>query len=464
MFGGGVGESVVNPLVFLAILSAGLLICVLPRRWAIAPFLLAGILIPTDQIVVLAGLHFPMLRLLVLFGFLRIFWSKLFLKEDIFSTGVNALDIAFAILTIFVMIDGILLWMVWGEVVYQLGYVCSAFGVYLLLRFLIRDEEDICQALKVLACVTIIIAAFMIRERMTGRNPFYALLGGARADLYSSAMQRQGSYRATGCFGHPLLAGAFGGFMLPLFFAWWWKEPRHRKIAALAIVAATVIPFTTGSSTALFALFGAIGALLLWPLRRQMRLLRWGIVAALVSMQMIMKSPIWHLIERVHLVDGSTSYDRYQLVNQCILHFSDWALVGTKNYASWGWSLWDLCNQYVAYADASGLIPLIAFIALLVYAFKYLGIARRYYESDRARERFVWAISASLFANVVAFMGVSYFDQTIVGWYAVLAIISVTIAAARKPADEMANAAAPNLALRTNFRNMRSVGSDRMRS
>jgi hypothetical protein len=37
---------------------------------------------------------------------------------------------------------------------------------------------------------------------------------------------------------------------------------------------------------------------------------------------------------------------------------------------------------------------------------------------------FVWAIGAALFANAVAFFGISYFDQTIVVWYALLAMIS----------------------------------------
>lgn len=145
-----------------------------------------------------------------------------------------------------------------------------------------------------------------------------------------------------------------------------------------------------------------------------------------------MKAPVWHLISRVHLSEGSSSYHRFELVNQCILHFWDWALMGTKDYASWGWMMWDLCNQYVATADTGGLIPLIALVAMLVYGFQYVGRGRRYYQGDREQERFIWAIGAALFANVVAFMGVSYFDQTIVPWYAVLAIISTVTLAARR--------------------------------
>jgi len=430
-FGGGVAETIVNPVVLLVVLLAGILILMSSRSRAITALLAIGILIPMDQVVVVAGLHFPMLRVLALFGFARLFRAKFLQQRKIFSGGVNAIDVALTVLAVVTAVNGILLWQVWGEVVFQLGRLYTTFGIYFLLRSLIRDEEDVKQAIRVLAFVTIVVAGFMVHERFTGLNPFYAILGGAQAKVFGTAMERGEAYRATGCFGHPLLAGTFGGFMVPLFVAWWWKVPKERTFAVLAVAAAIIIPFTTGSSTALFALLGGIAALLLWPLRRRMRIIRWGIVIGLVSLHMAMKAPVWHLISRMSLSQGSSSDHRYELVNQCILHFSNWALVGTKDYASWGWMMWDLCNQYVATADTAGLIPLIALVAILVYGFKYVGRARRYYEGDRRQERFIWAISATLFANVVAFMGVSYFDQTIVPWYAVLAIISTVTLAAR---------------------------------
>jgi hypothetical protein len=449
-FGGGVAETIVNPAVLAVVLFAGLLICILPRTRVIAPLLATGILIPTDQIIVAAGLHFPMLRLLALFGFLRMFWAKTVRREEILSGGINAIDVAIVILASFTALDGILLWQVWGELVYQLGVLWSVFGLYFLLRYLIRDEEDVKRAIRALGYVTMVVAGFMVYERVTGRNLFYAILGGAQAAVFSTAMARGDAYRATGCFGHPLLAGSFGGFMLPLFIGYWLKENKGRLLIIIGAVAALIIPFITGTSTAVFALLGGIAALFAWPLRRRMRIVRWTIALLLVSLHLLMRAPVWHLIARVSLSEGSSSYHRYELVNQCILHFWDWALVGTKNYASWGWMMWDLCNQYVRTADTGGLIPLIALIAILVYGFKYVGRARRYYEGDRKRERFIWAISACLFANAVAFMGVSYFDQIIVPWYAVLAMISVVTLAARKAQVAGEVAAGTDLSLDAN--------------
>jgi hypothetical protein len=77
-FGGGVAESVFNPLVFLVVIIAGVLILVWPRGKVIAPFVSAAILIPMDQVVVIVGMHFPMLRILTLFGIARLVKEKIY--------------------------------------------------------------------------------------------------------------------------------------------------------------------------------------------------------------------------------------------------------------------------------------------------------------------------------------------------------------------------------------------------
>jgi len=427
-----VAESAVNPLVLAVVLLAGVLVCIVPRSKAIAAFLGVGIVIPYDQVLVAGGLHFPMIRALALFGLVRIFWAKVSGKEKICSGGMNGIDWAVIILMLFTAIDEVLLWQSQGVIVYQLGNLITVFGVYFPLRHLLQDDEDVKQALRILACVTITIAALMTYEHITGRNPYYALIGGARPD-FSSAIDRGNVFRARGVFAHPNLSGAFGGFMMPLFVGWWWKEKRERKWAALGAVGAVAIPLATGSSTAMSALIGGVFALCLWPLRRSMKLIRWGIVGALLAGQLYMTSPVWHIISDIDLTGSSSSYHRYQLVNQCILHFRDWALVGAKNYGSWGWDMWDLSDQYVWTADTAGLIPLIALLAILVYGFKYVGRTRRAVaaEGDRTQEIFIWAVGASLFANVVAFFGIGYFDQIIVAWYALLAMISAVTLAAR---------------------------------
>ena len=58
-FGGGVSETVLNPVVMLVVLLAGALIVFWPRKKALSAFLAAGLLIPQDQVLLIGALHFP---------------------------------------------------------------------------------------------------------------------------------------------------------------------------------------------------------------------------------------------------------------------------------------------------------------------------------------------------------------------------------------------------------------------
>lgn len=436
-FAGGPPDSIFSPVALVLVLVAGILLLLLPRTKAIIPLLLAGLVIPNDQIVVLGSVHFPMLRILLLFGFARIAWRKFSKREQIFSGGLNGLDKTVILLNVLTAVNGTLLYQESAALIYQVGQLYTIIGGYLVLRFLIRDEEDVKRAIRVLACVTILIAGAMTYEAITGRNLVYATLAGQHASM-QDAGTRGDHIRAAGVFSHPILAGTFGGFMLPLFIGLAAKGKEGRKYMVLGAIGAAVMGITANSSTALFGLFGGIGGFCFWPLRRNMRVVRWGIIAMLAAGQLYMKSPVWHIIEDVDLTGGSNSYHRYQLVDQCIRHFSSWALVGTKDYGSWGLDMFDLSNQYIFTADTAGLVPLILFLTIIVFGFKYVGRMRRAAdaEGDRKQEFFVWAFGVSLFANVVAFFGIDYFDQTIVAWYALLAMITTITLPIRRAGPE----------------------------
>ncbi len=425
----------VHPIILLAVLIAGLLIVFGSRNKALSAFLAAALLIPTDQVLLIGSLHFPMLRVLIIFGAIRMMRAKTS-GMRLLGAGWNKIDLAMTVLTIVTAVSGVLLWQQSAAVVFQLGNLYSAFGAYFLLRFLIRDEDDLVQAIRTMAYVAMFVAVIMTYEQATGKNPYYAYLGGAHADMYGSAIERDDKFRATGCFGHPILAGTFGAISLPLFAGIIWRDKKKRLVGWLGIAAATVMAMAANSSTALLGFGGGLIGLGFWPIRRWMRPVRWMIVLTLVTLHLSMKAPVWHLISRIDLSGGSSSYHRYQLINQCILHFRDWWLIGTKSYADWGWDMWDLSDQYVGTADTAGLVPLLAFIAMIVFGFKYVGSARRAASGDRRRELFVWALGASLFANVVAFVGIGYFDQTIVAWYALVAMIPIAAYSARRSARQ----------------------------
>lgn len=424
-FGGGVAETVLNPVVAILVLGACVLICCLPREKVIVPFLAASILIPTDQVLFVAGLHFPMQRVLILFGLVRMFWERKAQAKTL-SGGINKIDIAIVAMTAAIAVNAVFLWQDSAVLINQLGEMYTVFGTYFFLRFLVRDQADIVRTIRVFAGIVVVVGLVMVYEQAKGWNP-YALLGGARASLFSAILERDGRFRAMGCFAHPILAGTFGAVLAPLFAGLWWFDKKQRPIALVGILAATVMILTSNSSTPILGYVGGFVALFTWPLRKRMRFIRWAIVLTLVSLHLIMKAPVWHLISRVDLSGGSSSYHRYELVNQCIRHFWDWWLVGTKSNADWGFDMWDTANQYVGTAEASGFISLILLVTIIVFGFKHVGKVRRSV-AHRKQALLVWALGSALFAHVVSFFGISYFDQTVIAWYALLAMISASSA------------------------------------
>lgn len=420
-FGGGVTETILNPFVLVVVLIIGVLVLVLPRARAIPPLVAASLLIPMDQVLLIGGMHFPMLRVVALFGFARLLRDKISSRSPVFTGGINNIDIAVISFALVTAIAGVLLFQVMGALVFQLGFIYTIFGIYFLLRHLIRDEADILRMLRTLAWVAAVVAGIMTWEVTTGRNP-YAVLGGASAEYYATAMSRADRFRATGCFAHPILAGTFGAIITPLFVLLWQQSRKNRILAYLGILSATVITLASNSSTPVVAYAAGLLALCMWPLRNYMRPIRWGLVVTVVSLHLVMKAPVWHLIARIDISGGSSSYHRFMLVDECIRHFSDWWLIGVKSTFEWGWDMWDTANQYVALCDSSGLLSFILFLAIIVYAFKYLGKARR--TANRQQQVLLWCLGAGLVSNVVAFMGISYTDQITVVWYGLLACIS----------------------------------------
>jgi hypothetical protein len=421
-FGGGVSDTILNPFVAVVIVLAGVLMIILPQRKAIVPFLLTSLLIPSDQVLVIGGLHFPLMRMLIVFGLLRIFIIKGPGQWNVFSGGLNRIDKLVILFSVASAVAGVLLFRNGQAVLFELGKLYSAFGVYFLLRCVIRNHDDVVRVIRVLAFIVAALGLVMIVERIRGHNP-YALLEGAKASYFATNLARDGRVRATGSFGTPILAGVFGAVSMPLFIGLWLRDKKQRTVAVVGMIGATVMVITSNSSTPAMAYLAGLMGFCLWPLRSKMGIIRWGIAGMLVCLHLVMKAPVWHLITRIG--SAGSSYHRYALINSCIVHFWDWWLVGTQSNASWGWDMWDTANQYVSNAVNGGLLSLLLFIAILVYGFKYLGNARRA-ATEKHQALFFWSLAVALFVHVVSFFGISYWDQSIVGWYALLAFISAT--------------------------------------
>jgi hypothetical protein len=174
-------------------------------------------------------------------------------------------------------------WQTSGALINQLRGLMDTIGVYYVLRFLVLNEEDARRTIRVLAVIAFILGMLMIAERITGRNPF-ALLGGVR----EISEVRSGTIRSQGPFLQAIPAGAFGATLFALFVGLLVRDPKHRLLALVGIPASLAIAITSGSSTPLMAIVGAIVAFGLWPIRKKMRWVRWGIVSVLVALEIVM--------------------------------------------------------------------------------------------------------------------------------------------------------------------------------
>lgn len=409
-----------HPAVAIVMVLGIILILLLPRKYVIVPFLCFAFLIPLGQMLVFGGLHLFLFRILLIFGCVRMFWMKLFAHTKLFGGRPEVLDTVFILWAIFRASAFLILFSFQSSALVNQGaFLLDVFGAYFFLRYLIQDDEDILRTVKALAGITIVMGACMLNEKLRSQNVF-GYLGG----FPITPLIRDGAIRARGTFSHPILAGCFGAVVLPLFY-WLWQSAKAKGLAIAAIIGSCCIVFSSASSTPLTALAGGILAVCFWPMRKHMRLFRWGIALALVSLHLVMKAPVWFLIARVDLTGASSGYHRAMLVDTFIRHFTDWWLVGTNMNDTWGFDMWDLSNQFVAEGITGGLATFVCFITLIAISFKKIGLARKALEGDRNQEWFFWFLGAAMFANIMAYFGTSYYDHSQVSWFALLAMIAV---------------------------------------
>lgn len=413
----------VNFIGFFFIILSSLLIFFLPRRLAIFPMLLTVCYITIGQRIVFAGLNFPIFRILIFFGFLR-----LIIRNEIYSLKLNNIDKAIIWWVIISIVTGVLLEKSWQGLINRLGLAYNALGCYYLFRFLIKDRQDLATLLKMIAIIILPLAISVVIEKTTARNIF-SIFGG----VPEITIIRNEKLRCQGPFRHPILMGTFAATLIPIFASLWFQDKGGKLFSMIGIICATVITYASASSGPLFTYIFALIALFMWPMRNNMRSVRWVILIGLVALNMIMKAPIWFLIARIAELTGGTGWHRSELIDTAIKHFSEWWLIGTTYTAHWmpytsfDPNMADITNQFILEGVNGGILRMCAFLIILIMCFRELGISNITLKDQPIDLKiFSWSLGAALFAHVVSFMSVSYFDQIIVFWYLLLAIISIS--------------------------------------
>jgi len=404
--------------------AMGLLMLCLPRRLALLPIILTICYMTIGQQVMLGGLHFPIIRLMVGFG-----WFRLVARRELHRFSLNSVDKLLLAWQGSRMIAYTLQLGTLEGFIYVGGNAYNVLGMYFLTRFLVDGLEDLPHIAGIFAIAIMPLALLMAIEHFTQHNGF-SIFGGV---LPYTMIDEDGRLRCQGPFLHPILAGTFGATLLPFFFGLWFHQGRSRLVAASGFAAATAIVLTAHSSGPVVACACLVIGMVLWKFRESMRLVRWSLLCLLIALHLVMKAPVWFLMARLGSLIGGTGDHRAMLIDAAIHHFAEWWLLGTHYTAHWlpyhlavDPTMVDMTSQFVYEGVIGGLATLCLFVALLAAAFRAIGRLVRYTNDVASFEYRImaWCLGVGLLAHTVSLISVVYFDQNIVNLCIVLGIIA----------------------------------------
>lgn len=411
-----------TPIALTFTLLMGVLTLLLSRRFAVIPLIITACYMTVGERIVFLGLNFTILRIIILFG-----WLRIIARRDFTSIRINVIDKTIIWWVIFGLFIRLFNAPTFSDLIENSGYAYNAIGIYFFFRFYLTGLDDIITILKVTALLILPLAISMLVEKSTGRNIF-SVFGG----VPEVTMLRDGTLRCQGPFRHPIIAGTFGATLMPLMMGLFLKDKGFRLLAITGIISATIITVTSGSSgPAMAFLFGIIG-FAMWPFRNNMRLIRWGILFTIIGLHIYMKDPVWFILERISDITGGGGWHRSQIINQAINYFGEWWLVGTKYTAHWmpyvlpvNPNMVDITNQYIWEGVSGGIVRMVLFITIIALSFKKVGLyLKTLGDKPFVKKIMIWSIGVALLAHVVSYISIVYFDQMVMFWFLLLAMIA----------------------------------------
>ena len=425
-------HTVLHPVGLGLVLACGAILLVLPRRYSVWPFLVVACFVAPAQRIYVFGLNFDLLRVMVLFG-----WVRILSRNEAAVVRWKPLDTVMVVWAIVSVFSYTFLFGTVQAFVNRLGVTFDAIGMYFVFRCLVREWCDLESTVFGFIAVSVPVAIFFLVESNTGRNLF-AVFGGVPLET----VVRDGRLRCQGAFAHPILAGCFWAAAMPMMAALWWKGARERPWSIAGLACACLVVVACASSTPVMAVLLSIIGAGFFRLRRKMWFVRWGVVVTLLGLHLIMKNPVWHLLCRVNIVGGSTGWHRFQVIDQAVGHFGEWWLIGTQSIAHWGVYSSDVTNQFVLEGITGGVAKLGLFVMIIVLAFASIGRIWRCEQANPYRMYMSWALGVALCVHCMNFIGVSYFGQITMIWYLQLAAIASLDCLASKRASIVGRRAA----------------------
>lgn len=397
----------------------------LPFRLLFIPLLMTACYAPFRVQLVLAGAHFPIMRLVIL-----AVWCRLLLWKEIKGLQLTSIDRLFLW---WVAVSVFMGWLMKPNLnfMYIMGFAFNALGIYFLARFSLRTVVDFFRLLECFAWIITPLAFLMLVEIFYKRNFFSALFG-----LPEIIWIRDGSVRAMGNFDNPIMAGSLGASFLALYVGLWLYDRKARLFVVVGILCSLIMVLASKSGGPLTALFITILGFAFWTIRFHMRWVRRAIVLGVIGLSLTMSAPVWYFIARVGDVAGGGAWHRAYTIDQAVKHFDEWWFSGTWKTIHWSPgegtmpmgdpNHMDITNQYIIEGIRGGLLKLGLFLAIIVKSYKVIGmrLCKAHLISGNW-QLFLWSLGVYLSTQCVIFLSVSYFEQSIIFWYLFLAIVSL---------------------------------------
>ncbi len=418
----------------IVLLALALVLPALPRRYVPLAFLLGSILIPPTAFVPVGSLHFYPQRVLVVSGLVRM-WLKSE-RPSFFPQRLDKIMLGFG----FVCVASSVCHKPVGDaLVYRCAVALDWVGTYFLFRTWIQGPDDVRLYLRSVMIVLIPFAITMLAEKATGHNVFAHF-----ASMRAESPEREGHVRASGPFVNYIDAGTTGAVFLALALS---LRGQSRGLGRVGAASCLAIAFASWSSSPLVTCIVEFVALWLWRYRDRLRAIIWGCLGAMLFLQLFKNRPIWFLMADVDFVGGSTGWYRAMLISRALEHLNEWWLGGsdyTRHWMATGThadpNMADLVNHYIWVGVIGGLPTLIMFVWTLRECFRQISIASRDLPEAAVDLRYtLWCLGSSLFAMCVTFFSMSFYCETSVCLYSLVAVIgSACPAVAAASSDEAA--------------------------
>lgn len=391
-----------NLLALILSLLAAVGIFILPRKYAIVPLIVGSVLIPPSNGFILAGINFPVLRILLLCACLRLLARG---EWGFYPSKVDRLVILWGT---WVTVSYTLLTLEVGALINRIGSVwVDLVLTYFVTRSLLKDIAAVHRTVILLITMGLMLSVTTALEYFWRLN-FFSYFGGI-----DFVQIRGEKLRCQGPFGHPIALGSFGAMAIPLVWGAYKASLIRFKAYIVSMVGCMAVVVCSGSSSPIFTLAGSLFAIFLWRFRKHMRQIVMAGFLMLIGLEIVMKAHVWWLIPRLNPMGGS-AYHRAKLIDHFVANFGEWWLFGTRDNAEWGgggYMTHDVANHLLRMGTAGGILAIIIFLITFVVAFKGIGRLVAESKTPPASRFLLWALGGVLFAHLVTFIGLSYWDQ-----------------------------------------------------